>query len=206
LAYGLRARCAARGFSLRLGYAQQILAASLGYGSLAAYQSSPEESPTLDAAAHLFVDSEAAFDRAKQLSLNPPPFLPGEVIETFRELLPRAVLHASPGDLDGAVRSFVDNYVVNHEETAGQLALINGYGLDEVYLPIDDIDLSSLPPPGQVEAIAIEGHVSLELDDERPYSGHKVEIEATLTIERVTRQGISAPGCHIDSAKLDWNW
>jgi hypothetical protein len=46
----------------------------------------------------------------------------------------------------------------------------------------------------------------MEPDLERPYSGHKIDVSAVLSLERVGHCAIRAPDYRVLGAKLDYNW
>lgn len=122
----------------------------------------------------------------------------------FQARLPRVEVHLTEEQLVDAVRAYVDNYVTNHGRTSGEMAMTNGDGLDEVYLPIE-FSFDDIPEPGESLPIEIVGHVSMGIDTERPYSGHRVDVRAMLVLERVGKRCVAAT-CELENAKLDWSW
>lgn len=192
---------------IQLSHAQQLVAAALGYKSLAAFQASPLEAPTLDQAAHFVLDGGLLADRARELGL--PHQLPQLAVllkQAFAERLPGAHLHQSEGSLHGYLTSLVDDVALNDDAVASEMASTNGDGIDEVYVPVDDIELASLPPLGQPLEMEIEGHIAMGIDTERPYCGHKIEVQVRLAIERTGKVSIAEPVCEVISAQLDWSW
>lgn len=192
--------------SLNLGHAQQLVAAALGYGSLAAYQVSEYETSTFEDTAHIVLDGESIAERANELKLSVQySELAIAVAQSFKECLPNVRLHQSVASLDDYIRKLVDRSVVNNGDVAGEMALTNGDGLNEIYLPVEDFDFNVLPPNQPIDQ-EIGGHVSMNIDAERPYSGHKIHVEALLTLRRTGKLCIAEPVCIVKKADLDWRW
>lgn len=207
IAYAVRTASQTSANPIKLSHAQQLVAAALGYKSLAAFQASPLEAPTLDDAAHFVLDGGLLADRARELGL--PHQLPQLAVllqQAFAERLPGTHLHQSEGDLFDYITRLVDDVTLNDDAVASEIASTNGDGVDEVYVPVDDIDLASLPPLGQPLEMEIEGHIAMGIDTERPYSGHKIEVQVSLAIERTGKVSIAEPVCEVVSAQLDWSW
>lgn len=207
VAFAVRTASKSTSNPIQLSHAQQLVAAALGYKSLAAFQASPLEAPTLDQSAHFVLDGGLLADRARELGL--PHQLPQLALllqQAFAERLPGSHLHQSEGDLFDYITSLVDDVALNDDAVASEIASTNGDGVDEVYVPVDDIDLASLPPLGQPLEMEIEGHIAMGIDTERPYSGHKIEVQVRLAIERTGKVSIAEPECEVVSAQLDWSW
>ncbi|RQO69210.1 hypothetical protein DBR44_13185 [Aquitalea sp. FJL05] len=207
IAYALRTASHATASPIKLSHAQQLVAAALGYKSLAAFQASPLEAPTLDEAAHFVLNGGLLADRASELCL--PHQLSELAIllqQAFKARLPMARLHQSESGINDYIISLVDDVVVNDEAVAGQMASTNGDGIEEVYMPVDEFELASLPPAGQTLDIELEGHIAMGIDIERPYSGHIIKVEASLVIERTGKVSIAEPNCEVTKAQLDWSW
>ena len=117
----------------------------------------------------------------------------------MEEHLPRLTVHSTQGELEEHLRRYVDDRLL--DKASDELARTNGDGLDEIYLPFD-FSLEDLPDPGDTHTIEISGHISVAIDTERPYSGHKVEVEASLLLTRVCRQGIAAPELEVERIRL----
>lgn len=192
---------------IQLSYAQQLVAASLGYKSLAAFQASPLEARTLSLAAHFVLDGELLADRARELGLpHQLPQLALLIKQAFAERLPGAYLHQSEGSLQGYLTNLVAYVALNDAAVASEIASTNGDGVDEVYVPVEEIELASLPPLGQPLEMDLNGHIAMGIDTERPYSGHKIEVQLRLVIKRTGKVSIAKPECEVVSAQLDWDW
>lgn len=209
LAYAVRKASESTPQPLKHGHAQQLVAAALGYNTLAAHQAAVAEgaeSEHLDAAAHAVLDEDLIVERAAELQLPQPEDALVELVRAaFKSELPGTRLHRNDDALADALRDYVDSTAYNHGETGSAMAATNNDGVQEIYLPLD-FTLAELPPLGEVLELEIDGHISMKPDIERPYSGHKIDVRGTLFFERVGRVAISEPEFHLESAKLDYNW
>lgn len=209
LAYAVRKASETTPQPLKHGHASQLIAAALGYSTLAAYQAAiaeGAESEHLDAAAHAVLDEALLVDRAAELALpQSEAALVELVVDAFKTELPGTAFHRHDDALSDALRDLVDDRVYNHDQTCSAMASTNNDGVDEIYLPLD-LTLAELPPPGEVFELEIDGYISMKPDVERPYSGHKIDVRCSLFIERVSRVAIAEPEFRLESAKLDYNW
>jgi len=205
LAHALRVQSQASATPIVLGHAQQLIAAALGYNTLAAYQASPEESP-LDGARHFVLDLDLAHQRAGELGVAvSEEQLDALLGSVFAGQLPHARFHRSESALEDYIRDRLDHLVTNDDEAASQMAMTNGDSIGEVYLPFD-LSLADLPPPGETTEIEVLGHLAMDQAPERPYSGHIIDIEASLSVERTGRVSIAEPDISVIEAKLNYDW
>lgn len=209
LAYAVRKASESTPQPLKHGHAQQLVAAALGYNTLAAHQAAVAdgaESEHLDAAAHAVLDEILIVERVAELQLPQPEDALVELVRAaFKSELPGTKLHRNDDALADALRDYVDSTAYNHGETGSAMAATNNDGVQEIYLPLD-FTLAELPPLGEVLELEIDGHISMKPDIERPYSGHKIDVQGTLFLERVGRVAIAEPEFQLGSAKLDYNW
>ncbi|WP_126223540.1 hypothetical protein [Burkholderia ambifaria] len=205
LAHALRVQSQASATPLVLGHAQQLIAAALGYNTLAAYQASPEESP-LEGARHFVLDLDLAHQRAGELGVAvSEEQLDALLGSVFAGQLPHARFHRSESALEDYIRDRLDHLVTNDGEAVGQMEMANHNGIGEVYLPFD-LSLADLPPPGEATEIEVLGHIGMDQDLERPYSGHIIDIEASVSVERTGRVSIAEPDITVIEAKLNYDW
>lgn len=202
LAFAVRKQSASFPKPVGHGHAQQLLAAALGYKSLAAYQVSQEEQPDLSPAKHIVLDEALLLQRAGELGL---PYS-GEVvvslvIDSLTNALPHATVHRTKRAFDDMLRDYIDDAVLRHDETVGQMAMSNGT-LGEVYLPFETL-LENIPYD-DVKEFSINGQVSMRSDVERPYVGHVVHVSASLFLTRYGKVCVGEPQCRVNSAKLAW--
>lgn len=85
IAYAMRAASAQSLVPLKLSHAQQCVAAALGYGTLAAYQASPDESSNLAEATHVVIEIDHLVVRSQEIYL--PLDVPCDDIPLDGELL-----------------------------------------------------------------------------------------------------------------------
>lgn len=208
VAFSLQANCTNADHELGYGHAQQLLAAALGYTTLASYQQAQgtkQEAESFQDVRHILLDRHKLLIRAHGLKLPCTATVLIEAVKAaFQAQLPRVEVHLTEEQLVDAVRAYVDNYVVNHGRTSGEMAMTNGDGLDEVYLPIE-FSFDDIPEQGDSLPIEVFGHVSMGIDTERPYSGHRIDVRAILVLERVGKRCVAA-ACELDNAELDWSW
>ncbi|RQU21437.1 hypothetical protein DF157_06850 [Burkholderia cenocepacia] len=205
IAHALRVQSQASATPIILGHAQQLIAAALGYNTLAAYQASPDEA-TLDDARHFVLDLDLVEQRAHELGVSiPAEQLDALLGSAFAGQLPQARFHRYESALEDYIRDRLDHLVTNDDEAASQMAMTNGDGIGEVYLPFD-LSLADLPAPGETTEIEVLGHIGMDQDLERPYSGHIIDIEASVSVERTGRVSIAEPDITVLEARLNYDW
>lgn len=206
IAYAVRTASASTPNKLKLSQAQQLVAAALGYKSLAAYQASENEVKDLGESAHFVLDTQLLHSRSADLELPHKLTDLALLLEAaFKERHPTATLYGSDSELDSYVRDMVQDVVLNNGNTAGALAMTNNDGIDEIYLPFEDIVMDDLPLD-DVQDSEFNGHVTVIPDIERPYSGHKIDVKARIIIERKGRTCIAEPACEVIHSRLNYNW
>lgn len=201
LAYAVRKQCAAQGINFPIGHAHQLLAAALGHGTLAALQASPD-AEALAGADHVVVDAERLDARATDLGLPTSEVLTEVVVSVLRDALSASVHRHSDSFVD-ALQSFVDDRTVNNGRVEGEMAVTNG-GFDEIYMPLeelwDDLDLDD----GEHISTDIAGHVSVEQDPDKVFWGDHIDVEATLTVDRVGKRLFANAQLEVTRAELRW--
>ena len=206
IAFAIRAESAQSANPIKLSHAQQCAASVFGYKTLAAYQASPDENPGLDEARHIVLNLDMLLERGRGLGLpHDEQALISLVRTAFCEKLPRAQLYSSVDQFEEALRELIQDIVLNHGDVSGAMAVTNNDGIREIYLPFD-IALDGIPLHGDILEIPIEGHVTMEVDVERPYAGHHIDVQARLRLGRLGRVIMGTASCEVESAKLDYNW
>jgi hypothetical protein len=207
IAYAIRSNTAASTLPVKLSQAQQCIAAALGYKSLAAWQASSDKSYLLDEDSHSVLDADLLKNRAKELQMphDAKPLLT-LVHEAFAQKLPGIGLHDSIDQFEDAIRNQLEDAVVNHDETSAQMAMTNSDGLKEVYLPFD-IDWNAMSADGADDgrAIHVDGQITMEIDLERPYCGHCINVQARVWIARLGRR-VYDVACNFERADLDQDY
>lgn len=206
IAYAVRTASNSTPNPIKLSHAQQLVAASFGYNSLAALQASNYESEAYDEAKHFVLDTALLSSRAQELKL-PHALDELELLiqSAINERIASARFYSPEMMLDEFVRSKLEHFVLNHDETSGAMAMTNNDGIDEIYLPFDELVMSELPLPGESLALEFDGHISMVPDTERPYSGHHIDVTGRVILERVGRVCIAEPIFEVN-AKLDFGW
>lgn len=208
LAHSVCKNSASAGVRVQLGHAQQLVVAALGYKSLAAYQAAQrtaQEPSHLDDVHHVVLDYDMLDQRAGELGAAPAPSQLRELIgDAFKARAPHTRIHASHASFDTYVREHVDQVVIENGDVNSEMAGANYDGIDEVYFDFE-IESNSIPV-GDTLDIDLDGHVGLGIDAERPYSGHIVNVEGTLSVARSGRQCFGSVDCQVTKAALDTNW
>lgn len=208
LAHAVRKNSVSAGVPVQLGHAQQLVVAALGYKSLAAHQAAQRdarEPQHLDAVRHVVLDYDMLDRRAGELGASPASDQLHELIDdAFKERASHVRRHASHAGFDNYLWQHVEQVVLEDEEVNGEMANANYDGIDEVYF---DLEIESAAiPVGNTLDIDLDGHVALGIDTERPYSGHLVNVEGTLSVERLGMHCFGSVDCQITKAELDTNW
>ncbi|MRD49358.1 hypothetical protein GHT07_18945 [Caenimonas koreensis DSM 17982] len=209
LAYELRKASEKTLHPLKLGHAQQLVVAALGYGSLAAYQaavSAGDESSDLAEVAHVVIQADVLEERCSALV---PQAEVSSIAALIRQAvsgcLPRAAVHGSENAWFDAMHDMVQRETYNDGQTGSAMAVTNNDGVREIYMPFD-VSIADLPGIGDVHEEEIVGHVTMEVDTERPYSGHKVDVRASLFLERLGRSVLAHARFEVESAQLNYDW
>lgn len=208
LVHALRNISAAAGYPLRPGPAEQLVAAALGFGTLASYQAAVDQQAEprfLDDAEHIVIATDLLAERASSLAVGiPAQSLIALVTDAFEDLLPRVNVHKSVGGLEDFLINELNDKAANGHETSGPMAMTNNDGIGEIYLPFE-LDLDAVPV-GDSELIEIDGHITMEVDVERPYSGHHIDVKATVVFSRLGRQIFREVSADILDAELSYDW
>ncbi|MGX9729647.1 hypothetical protein ACWYXO_03315 [Janthinobacterium aestuarii] len=209
LAYSLRAASQIRGKAIKLGHAQQLLAAALGYGSLAGYQHNiaagcePEQ---IASNCNLVLDLSFLCMRSDELELDFDDVTLVELVSAaFSEQLRRAGVYDSDDAFFNKLHDTVQQVVLNDENVSNHTANMNTDGISEIYMPFD-FSFSELRDVGERFEVEIVGHLSMNPDEERPYYGDTVNVSAELSMERAGRRLITDVSVKILSVEPDDNW
>lgn len=98
----------------------------------------------------------------------------------------------------------MDQVVIEDDDVNSEMANANYDGIDEVYFDFE-VESENVPVGSSLE-IDLDGHVGLGIDTERPYAGHIVNVEGTLSVERLGSQCFGSVDCQVTKAELDTNW
>lgn len=209
LAYAFHQRCKSASLTLKLSQAQQLAAAVLGYGSLAAYQtavSAGSEPVYLDDAEHVALASERLAARAQELGITTSAQRLTLIAKAaFQDCLPDADIHSNEDNFFVHIQEALERKVGADDEVASQIAMTNGDGVVEVYVPVEST-LTSLPSAATHVTLPIEGHVAMGIDTERPYCGHIIQVQAQISMYRLGYTLFSDVQNSVLQAALDYNW
>jgi hypothetical protein len=196
-------------FPLKLGHTHQLVAAVFGYKSLAAYQAAVTngaEHQDLDRVKHVALNQPMLATRADDLNVgHSAASLVPMLQSALEQCIPAVRVHMSEDKFEDVLRDYIDNVAMNDNDTASEMASTNGDGIDEIYMPFD-LSMMEAPESGSVWELEIQGHVGMNIDTERPYSGHQIDIQAQLTLERMGLATFGEYHCKVIQAKLDYGW
>lgn len=189
--------------AIPLSHIQQLIAAALGHGSLAAYQASEHESGHLDDVGYIVFDYELLAERANQLAI-PYSYSQVELLiqEAFAKAVPNAAQFRTEVDLSQALRDFFQDRILNSDCVSGRMAETNGDGITEVYVEEEDEYGYSNLPSGELTNLFLNGQVTMGISDERPYAGHIIDFEVHLVLERTGLRSVGDPTCKVTNAKV----
>ena len=202
IAYAIRSDSAQSPHPIKLSHAQQCVAAALGYKSLASLQASDDAGQPMDQETHILLDAQALAERRNELALAlKDEELLALVHASFGKRLVGIAIHDSHTAFENALRRSVQEEVLNDSGVVGQMTITNNDGIREIYLPFD-VDWDQVPGNGDPVEIEFEGHITMEVDKERPYWGHRIDVKASVWVSHPGR-AIWASSCTVHSAKLD---
>lgn len=208
LAHSIRKNSASGPVLVPLNRGQQLIAAAFGHKTLTSFQvaqNAEREPQDFENVTIVVPDYELVFARAQELGVGlSEPDLRHLVARAFEERLPNTQLHESYGAFDSAVYDKLWADISEDSDVGRAMADANYDGIDEVYFQFEiDFDEAMVGEPLTIE---FDGHVSLGIDVERPYSGHKVNYDAALTLTRTGRCCFDAPEVEVLAAALDYDW
>ena len=188
LSHSMRVAGRERGIDLKLGHVQQLLACAFGYQTLGGYQSAPGEPSRIDDGTHLLLDVDALQERAGSLNLDLSKQTLFELVnQTFSSRVPQGGVHTSGADFYDYLHDLLQAAVTNNSTVANRIGDMNVDAVGEIYTPFD-FELGDLPSVGDLLIIPVSGFIRMELDVERPYAGHRLDLEINLSMERLGRR------------------
>lgn len=188
LSHSMRVAGRERGIDLKLGHVQQLLACAFGYQTLGGYQSAPDEPSRIDDGTHLLLDVNALQERAEGLRLDLSEQMLFELVNhAFSSRLPQGGVHTSSADFYDYLHDRLQEAVTNNSTVTNRIGDMNVDGVAEIYTPFD-FALADLPSVGDLLTIPVSGFIRMELDVERPYAGHRLDLEINVSMERLGRR------------------
>jgi hypothetical protein len=173
---------------------QQLLAALLGYRNHAAYQAAVKagiEVESLEDARHILSDGEMFERRAQDLDCLPDIGPIGASIsKALKKAFPGVALHESVQDLADDIRLDVETDIGDSSEFSGVQAETNGG------MPWFDLEFEATSDlqddASDTWSLDVSGSATLELDEDRVYSGHEMTVSAQVVFSRLGRRVLGA--------------
>lgn len=177
---------------LPLSHMQQLLAAVFGYRNHAAYQAAVKagvESESLADAHHILPDVEMFERRARDLDcLSDIEAVGASISKALKKALPEVVLHQSVQDLADEIRLDVETDIGDSSEFSSAQAETNG-GMPWFDLEFEAAsDLQKDSADSWALEVSGSASQSLELDEDRVYSGHEMSVSARVVFSRLGRR------------------
>lgn len=187
LAFVVHQSLMASDVSISLGHTQQLLAASLGYGSLAAIQASTEDAPGIAGANFVILDVAGLSARAASLGY-------GAVSDQITKAIAAAIksdpeppaVFLTPQDfIEDVVVPFANDTVMDHDAVSDAAANTNAY-FDVAYLEATEPD-EALKDCREFWEIPVEGNVGMDQDPDKPFSGDNILVKGVVRVWQAGR-------------------
>lgn len=208
LAHSIRKNSAGLPQPVPLNRGQQLVCAALGHKSFTSFQAAQDaelEPQSFEGVPHVVPNYDLLVARAAELKVHlSPPELHKLIAAAFAERLPKTKLHGSYDSLAAFFHDDVQHAVSSDDSVNAEMANANYDGVDEVYLE-NDLE----PGKATVEQPYTENmpvQITLGIDPDRPYSGHKVHCEVAVTTVCIGRRCFEGPEVEVLSASLDSDW
>jgi hypothetical protein len=96
-------------------------------------------------------------------------------------------MHTSGPDFYDYLHDHLQAAVQHNSTVASRIGDMNVDGIAELYTPFD-FALTDLPSIGDTLIIPVSGFIRMEIDRERPYTGHQVDVEVDVSMVRLGRR------------------
>ncbi len=178
---------------LSLGHAQQLLAASMGYKSLAAFQASSMDSSDIDVAAHLLIDTITLQERMTALEIGGGiPALARLVAVAARHRLVRGGAHETERSLHEFIHGKLEEAVLAYPPVKAVRARIQTATVAEIELPFD-FSLEQIAV-GATLSIPTAGHVLIKEYADRPTKAERIDLQAKIELQRLGKNLVKLVG------------
>jgi hypothetical protein len=202
----LRQHLTSSGTPVKLGHTHQLLAAALGYTSLAVLQVS-NEPDELDPSMHWIVDVPQLKDRAASLEVSIDAIAFVHLLAQASRECGGPQIHASDDDLAEDFVIDAQEAAVDDSDVASEMANTNCTGPWETYLEFAGSSIDTPAEIGALLKIDYQGHVQGEQDPDRLYNGHSVNVAVQLRFGIVgKRLVLSPPKIEVVGAELDYGY
>ncbi len=187
LAFVARQTLVASGVSVSIGHTQQLLAASLGYASLAAIQASTEEAPGIAGADFVILDVAGLSARAASLGY-------GAALDQITDAIAAAIksdpeppaVFLRPLDfIEDVAGRFANDTVMDHDAVSSAAAETNAY-FEGAYLEATEPE-EALKDCREFWEIPVEGNVGMDQDPDKPFSGDNLLVKGVVRVWKAGR-------------------
>ena len=187
LAFVARQNLVASGVSVSIGHTQQLLAASLGYGSLAAIQASTEEAPGIAGADFVILDVVGLSARAASLGYGAASDQITDAIASAIKSDPEPpAVFLSPLDfIEEVAGRFANDTVMDHDAVSSAAANTNAY-FEGTYLEATEPD-EALKDCREFWEIPVEGNVGMDQNPDKPFSGDSILVKGVVRVWKAGR-------------------
>ena len=187
LAFSARQHLVASGVSISIGHTQQLLAASLGYGSLAAFQASSEEAPGIAGADFVILDVAGLSARAASLGYGSASHQITDAIATAIKTNPEppTVFLAPFVFIEDVAGRFANDTVMDHDAVSDAAANTNAY-FEGAYLEATEPE-EALKDCSEFWEIPVEGNVGMDQDPDKPFSGDNILVKGVVRVWKAGR-------------------
>ncbi len=187
LAFSARQHLVASGVFISIGHTQQLLAASLGYGSLAAFQASSEEAPGIAGADFVILDVAGLSARATSLGYGSASHQITDAIATAIKTDPEppTVFLAPFVFIEDVAGRFANDKVMDHDAVSDAAANTNAY-FEGAYLEATEPE-EALKDCREFWEIPVEGNVGMDQDPDKPFSGDNILVKGVVRVWKAGR-------------------
>lgn len=206
IAHALRDYAALTPTPISLSHCQQLVAAALGYKSLASYQAAQKQGAEVTDLAevhHLLIDQASLSDRASDLNVGMPPWvLEPMIAKAFGQRLPAAQIHGSTDSLEMKLSDIVSAQVIENDNVNGLMAMTNSNGLPDVHVEFD-FNPNDRTMADQIE-IPTRVQVVMNIDEDRNYTGHRIAVSCIIDLECLGQACFGQVLVLVSQAKMDF--
>ena len=176
-------------FPLILSRTQEILAAALGYGTFAALQAQSQLCVSFNDTAHVLIDQKTLKKRLGGFNLAQHLLQVVELIKATMEAgIPGLKVHENSSDFEDFVRTAMESAVFDDPDVSGMVADMNCTWCDEFYTEWEFELNDTLPPVGSLLVFDVPGQFSMEIDEDRPYTGHGGSFTVNMSMLRTDKR------------------
>lgn len=209
LARSIRQNTSSEAIPVSLGHAHQLVAAAMGYRTLASCQAAQEtgqEPLALDHVLHVVIDNALLRSRAQELGVPiKPAHIRHQLNAAFSEHLPFTELHETYEDLEEVFLEQVKQFAIDNDVVDNAMAGTINDGIELVHidavrcdfkLALDEVAI------GNPLIVNLLGYIDVGVETELPYTGYKLYFEGTFTLKRFGLRCFGEPDVDVTDAAL----